>query len=220
MNTTTFQEVLSECSPRYAAEQVLAAASDENVQPPSIFAEFDVSGGVMSRYGKANTWIRFDAPNGPLRSVVDAMKSCNEVTDDDIKALEIWRQHVGEKLTGEMRENLIYLIRNRILGGAPEEVIPLDRMEVLDVEVADLPGEDSVLVIKKNCPKGEDSPPVSEDIFSEMAKTGEKPDDVVARRKAEGDPRYRWVAGAESRKHFFEVSVSLSVDYSLKPLED
>ena len=89
-----------------------------------------------------------------------------------------------------------------------------------DVDVSDLPEEDCVLTVKKSAPPGEETHPVSEDIFAEKARTGETANEVVARRKEEGDHRYRWVTGVESRKHFFEVSISLSIDYSFRPMEE
>lgn len=220
MNTTTFQEVLSECTPTDAAAQILAAASDENIFPQTLVAEFDVSGGVMEGYGKPNTWIRFDAPAGPLRAVIDSMKSAEEVTPDDIEAFDQWRADVGSSLVTLFSENLSDIIRRRIFGGAGADAIPISRMEVKDVDISDLPEDDCVLIVKKAAPRDEETSPVSEDIFSEKGRTGETAEEVVARRKSEGDHRYRWVEGVESRKHFFEVSVALSVDYSLRPLED
>ena len=211
---------MSECSPSDAAMQVLAAASDETIRPQTLFAEFDVSGGVMVGYGKPNTWIRFDSPNGVIRSVIDAMKSADVVTQDDVEAFDRWRTEVGRALVESHGENLSELIRQRILGGADAGTVPLERMEVTDVDVSDLPDDDCVLIVKKAAPPGEETHPVSEDIFAERARTGETADEVVSRRKAEGDHRYRWVTGVESRKHFFEVSVSLSVDYSFRPMEE
>lgn len=198
----------------------MSAAADENIRPQTVFAEFDVSGGVMSGYGKPNTWVRFDTPPGVLRTVVEAMKSADSVSPDDISAFDRWRADVGDSLMTSHRQNLAHLLRGRILGGAQEDVVPIDRMEVVDLDISDLPDDDCVLVVKKSAPPGEETHPVSEDIFSEKARTGEAAEEVVARRKAEGDHRYRWVTGVESRKHFFEVSLSLSVDYSFRPLEE
>lgn len=220
MKTTTFQEVLSECSPSDAAMQVLAAASDETIHPQTLFAEFDVSGGVMVGYGKPNTWIRFDSPPGVIRLVIEAMKSAEAVTPEDMEAFDRWRGEVGRTLVESHGDNLSEIIRQRVLGGADAGTVPLDRMQVTDVDISDLPEDDCVLIVKKAAPAGEETHPVSEDIFSERARTGETADEVVARRKAEGDHRYRWVTGVESRKHFFEVSVSLSVDYSFRPMEE
>jgi len=211
---------LSECSPSDAAMQVLAAASDETIRPQTLFAEFDVSGGVMVGYGKPNTWIRFDSPSGVIRLVIEAMKSAEAVTPEDVEAFDHWRGEVGRMLVESHGDNLSEIIRQRVLGGAEAEVVPLDRMQVTDVDISDLPEDDCVLIVKKAAPAGEETSPVSEDIFSERARTGETADEVVARRKAEGDHRYRWVTGVESRKHFFEVSVSLSVDYSFRPMEE
>jgi len=220
MKTTTFQEVLSECNPSDAAMQVLAAASDETIHPQTLFAEFNVSGGVMVGYGKPNTWIRFDSPTGVIRSVIDSMKSSEVVTQDDVEAFDHWRAEVGRMLVESHGENLSELIRQRVLGGADAGAVPLERMEVTDVDVSDLPEEDCVLTVKKSAPPGEETHPVSEDIFAEKARTGETANEVVARRKEEGDHRYRWVTGVESRKHFFEVSISLSIDYSFRPMEE
>lgn len=211
---------MSECSPSDAAIEIMSAAADENIRPQTMVAEFDVSGGIMTGYGKPNTWIRFDSPHGVMRRVIDAMSSADSVSHDDISAFDGWRTEVGAILMSRHRQNLSELMRGRILGGAPQEVVPLDRMEVVDLDISDLPDDDCVLVVKKAAPPGEETHPVSEDIFSEKARTGESADEVVARRKAEGDHRYRWVSGVESRKHFFEVVLSLSVDYSFRPLED
>lgn len=211
---------MSECSPADAAIEILSAAADENIRPQTVVAEFDVSGGVMSGYGKPNTWIRFDSPPGTIRRVIDSMRAADSVHADDVSAFDRWRKEVGQALMSDHRSNLAELLRGRILGGAPADVVPLENMEIVDLDISDLPEDDCVLVVKKSAPPGEETHPVSEDIFSEKARTGETAEDVVARRKSEGDHRYRWVTGVESRKHFFEVVLALSVDYSLRPLED
>lgn len=217
---SSFIDVLSETHPSAAAEEILAAAEDESRKPPSLIAEFDVSEGVMQGKGKGNTWIRFDAPSGCIRKVIDAMESAAEVTSEDVEAFDRWRGEVSRMLEQDHLVRLGDLLRMRILGGAPQEAFPLRDISVIDLDISDLPDNDCVLVVKKQAPRGESSPPVSEDIFSEVAKTGETPDQVVQRRRSEGDSRYRWVVGVEARKHFFEVTVTISADYSPEPLEE
>lgn len=217
---TTFQEVLSKYSPEHVAEEIVKAAADTSLQPDSLIAEFDVSAGVMKGKGRPNTWIRFDSSGGPIRHVVDAMKSAEDVTDEDIVIFDEWRDEISNNLISNYRDEISNIVRDRILKGAPTEAIPMDQIYFLDIDISDLPENDCVLVIKKNTPHGESPTPVSEDIFSEMAKTGESPQQVVDRRKKEGDERYRWVSGVEARKHFFEATVSISIDYSFSSVEE
>jgi hypothetical protein len=217
---SSFITVLSETHPSAAAEEIMAAAEDSSMEPPSLIAEFDVSGGVMQGKGKGNTWIRFDSSSGCIRKIIDAMESAVEVTTADVEAFDRWRGDVSRIIEHDHLIRLQNILRMRILGGAPQEAFPLNSVSVIDLDISDLPDNDCVLVVKKQAPRGESSPPVSEDIFSEISRTGEEPDQVVQRRRSEGDDRYRWVVGVEARKHFFEVTVTISADYSSEPLEE
>lgn len=219
MQMKTFQQLLSEIDPHAAAEEITTSAFDRSIQPDSIIAEFDVSGGVMKAKGKANTWIRFDCNPGVIKNLIQIMSEVGEVCDDDVQAMDRWRGEVSKILETDMLHRIREAIRERILGGAPPEVIPLHDIQITDVDISDLPEDDCVLVIKKSTPQGEETSPVAEDIFGEKGRTGETIQQVVDRRKREGDPRYKWVVDVEQRKHFFEVTVSISADYSLSSPE-
>jgi hypothetical protein len=220
MQMKTFQQLLSEIDPHKAAEEIVTYAFDRAIQPDSIIAEFDVSGGTMSAKGKANTWIRFDCNPGIIKNLIQIMSEVDEVCDDDVEAMDKWRGEVSKILETDMLHSIREAIRGRILGGAPSEVIPLHDINIKDVDITDLPEDDCVLVIKKSAPQGEETSPVADDIFREKGRTGETVQQVFDRRKRECDPRYRWVVGVDQRKHFFEVTVSISADYSFRKKED
>jgi len=215
----TFQELLSEIEPHKAAVEIITSALDRGIQPDSIIAEFDVSNGMMKSKGKANTWIRFDCKPGVIKNLIQIMSETSYVCDDDVQAMDRWRDEVSKILETDMLHKIREAIRERILGGATPEAIPLHDIQITDLDISDLPEDDCVLVIKKSAPQGEETQPVSEDIFGEKGRTGETIQQVVDRRKREGDPRYKWVVDVEQRKHFFEVTVSISADYSLSSLE-
>lgn len=168
----------------------------------------------MKAKGKTNTWIRFDCNPGVIKNLIQIMSEIGEVCEDDVQAMDRWRGEVSKIMETDMLHMLREAIRVRILGGVPSEVIPLQDIQVTDVDISDLPEDDCVLVVKKAAPKGEETSPVAEDIFREKGRTGETIQQVVDRRKSEGDPRYRWVVDVEQSKHFFEVTVSISADYS------
>jgi len=48
------------------------------------------------------------------------------------------------------------------------------------------------------------------------SETGEDFTTIVNRKKSEGDPKYRWIVGVDSRKSFYEATLSIAIDYSLE----
>ena len=61
---------------------------------------------------------------------------------------------------------------------------------------------------------------ISDDLFKEHHDTFEDFNDIIKRKKDSGDERYKYVDSAEKRKTFFEITIPIYADYSLKELKE
>ena len=180
----------------------------------SVMVDFKISNGKMSSIGEFNTWIRFDVKNcKTLKKVLDKLVSSEDPSQDDISNFDEWRKSVAENVTKEKFNDLKKHVCNSAFSGNQD--MPFNVLSS-DFELTDIPTNDKVIVVKKNTPQGVVIPPVSSEIMRIYEETGEDFSSIVNRKKAEGDPKYRWIVGIDAVKKFYEVTFSMAVDYSLQ----
>jgi hypothetical protein len=130
-----------------------------------------------------------------------------------------FRKNIISKLNSDKsKEKLRDIIRDKMFKNTPKELVPIEILNVIDIEISDLPDVDYVLVIKKMTPPNYQSTSISDDLFKEKYKTGEDFNEIVKRKKAAGDHRYKYVDEVEQRKSFFEITIPIHADYSLKEM--
>ncbi|MAG27503.1 hypothetical protein CMI47_18370 [Candidatus Pacearchaeota archaeon] len=213
-------EVFSEKNQLSCVKEIISTLKHDDLPPSSFKVDFKLSKGRMISEEDNNTVLSFDTKeNTSLRSIIDYICEVEDVTDEDIKLFESFRSGVIDKLNKEDEKNEIRdILREKVFKGTPKEVVPIEVLEVRDVEISDLPEIDYVLVVKKMAPANYQGSSISDDLFTEKQNTGDDFDDIIKRKKEAGDERYKYVDGVEVRKTFFEITIPLFADYSLKEL--
>ena len=213
-------DVFSEKNQISCVKEIISTLKNEDLPSSSFKVDFNLSKGKMISTEENNTVLSFDTKdNTSLRSVIDYICTVDDITDEDIEMFDLFRDGIIDKLNCEdEKEELKEIIREKVFKGTPKEVVPIDTLCVKDVEISDLPEIDYVLVVKKMAPANYQGSSVSDDLFKERQDTGEDFNDIIKRKKDSGDERYKYVDSAESRKTFFEITIPLFADYSLKEL--
>lgn len=211
MVSETFSEFIKNISAEDACKEILEQARRDK---DSVLVDFKMNKGKMSGVGEFNTWIRFDLQNSPLlKKVLKRLVEANDPNEEEIKLFEEWRKSVSSNIIDKMQDQIKEIVCESTFSGNKD--IPFKLMSA-DFELTDLPDNDKVVVIRKASPPGIVTPPVSSEIMRIFEETGESFENIVNRKKSEGDPRYRWIVGVDSRKSFFEATLSIAVDYSLQ----
>ena len=210
--------IFSEKSQEVCVEEILSTLKNDDLPQSSFKVDFNLSKGKMLAEEDYNTVLSFDTKDDTsLRNVLDYICEVEEVTDDDIRIFEEFRLGIISKINeddskGKLRE----IIRDKIFKNTPKELVPIEILEVKDIEISDLPEVDYVLVVKKMAPKNYQGGSISDDLFKEKSETGESFNNIIKRKKESGDKRYEYVEGVEERKTFFEITIPVHADYSLK----
>lgn len=211
MVSESFSDFIKSISISDSCKEILAEARKNK---DSVFVDFKMSKGKMSSVGDSNTWIKFDVKESPLlNSMLKKMVESNEPSKDDIEAFDSWRKEVAKHISDNYHDEIKEAVCDAMFSGNKE--IPFKIISA-DFELTDLPANDKVLVVRKASPPGVVTPPVSSEIMKEHEATGESFEEIINRKRMEGDPKYRWVVGAYATKSFFEANLSLAVDYSLE----
>lgn len=214
-------DVFSEKNQLSCVQEIISTLKNDDLPSASFKVDFQLSKGRMVSEEEDNTVLSFDTKeNTALRSIIDYICEVEDVVEEDIKAFESFRTGIVDKLNGnDEKEEIKNILRERVFKGTPKEVVPIDTLTIKDVEISDLPDVDYVLVIKKMAPANYQGSSISDDLFMEKHSTGEDFDDIIKRKKESGDERYKYVDGVEVRKTFFEITIPLFADYSLKELD-
>jgi hypothetical protein len=206
---TSFCEYLKSISVDKVIDEIINKARDSQ---DSVLVDFKMSKGKMSGIGEFNTWVRFDTASGTLlKEILDKITSSQDPSKDEIDQFDSWRKQISDKIIYEHGDKIKEAVCAAVFSG--NNSIPF-KMLSAELEITDIPKNDKVVVVKKASPPGVVTPPVSSDIMRVHEETGASFEEIVNMRKSEGDPRYRWVVGVESRKSFYEINLSIAVDYS------
>jgi len=201
-------------------EEILSTLKNDNLPQSSFKVDFNLSKGKMLIEEEHNTVLSFDTKeNTSLRNVLNYVCEIEDITKEDITMFDDFRKNIISKLNGDKsKEKLRDIVRDKMFKNTPKELVPIEILNVIDIEISDLPEVDYVLVIKKMAPPNYQSTPISDDLFKEKYDTGEDFNEIVKRKKASGDHRYKYVDEVEQRKSFFEITIPIHADYSLKEM--
>jgi hypothetical protein len=213
-------DIFSEKNQELCVEEILSTLKNDDLPQASFKVDFNLSKGRMTVEDDHNTVLSFDTKaDTSLRSVLDYICDVEEVADEDIKIFDTFRYGIIKKLNNEESKDRIRdIIRDKIFKDTPEELVPIEILNVMDIEISDLPEVDYVLVVKKMAPPNYQGSSISDDLFKERYESGEDFNDIVKRKKESGDKRYKYVEGVEERKTFFEITIPIHADYSLKEI--
>jgi hypothetical protein len=214
MVSESFSDFIKSWSFSDIASEILDEANRDR---ESILVDFKMSKGRMSGVGEFNTLIRFDLGRSPkLKEILKRMIESENPTQEDVLAFEEWRKEVAlfmiEQKSSELKESIC---KSAFSGNMD---IPF-KIVSADFELTDLPSNDKVVVVKKASPPGVMMPPVSGEIMRIHSETGEDFATIINRKKAQGDPKYHWIVGVDSHKSFYEVTLSIAVDYSVEEVK-
>lgn len=177
-----------------------------------------------------NTWIKFDLVQDlfsqELKDIQQAMYSDTEGRPEselraEVNLFDTWRQLVGTLLETKYKKQVTGKIRQHLLSNTEEYLMPMDEVKVQIIEISDYgdsPIADKLMNIEKLVdPNAPENPGLSMEIYNLVDETGLMPDEIVKKKKEEGDPNYDNVVGVKLTKHFYEINVELYIDYSLNP---
>lgn len=177
-----------------------------------------------------NTWIKFDLHNDlflqELKDIQTAMYSDTKGRpDSELRAkanlFDTWIKLVSSLLETKYKKQVTGKIRQHLLPNTDEHLMPMDKIKIQIIEISefgDSPIADKLMNIEKLVnPKDPESPSLASEIYALVDETGMMPDEIIEKKKAEGDPNYENVVGVQLNKHFYEVNIELFVDYSLNP---
>ncbi len=226
-----------------AANQIIEAF-EKKANVKNLEVDFEISSGKMvdknkkeiKSFTSPNTWFKFDITTEESLSKIQYITEKLYSEDFDIKDKEsmakaeaedekftLFRQVIVSKLNEErFHTRLANVIRKICFNNFPPQLMPINTINFLEIEFNTKDDNRFLLVIQKMARvdrvTGEfmDSrESIQEDLISEHNKSGLDFNDIIAKRKAEKDPRYEMVAGVEKRQYIFDVQCEISADYSL-----
>ncbi len=184
----------------------------------NIDVDFHLKGGLMEKDGlkATNTWFKFDTKEDTLcRKILDFL--CDDEIDVDVvrEQFEIFRHDVEAILESKYEEQIREKLRKHVFPDSPEILFPLSEIKVNFLEISERPQIDFTVNIQKCAPPGEQTSPVAQDLMDTFLVTGEDLNDIITRKKAEGNENYKYVVGVKKTKAFYEVNLDLYVDFSV-----
>jgi len=214
--------IFSEKNQESCANEIISTLKNEDLPQSSFKVDFNLSKGKMISGEDHNTVLSFDTKeNTSLREVIEYICEAENIDKEDIESFESFRKGLIQRLSEETNKNdLRIIIQEKIFTNTPKELIPINVLEIKDIEISDLPEVDYVLVVKKMAPANYQGSSISDDLFQEHHDTSEDFNDIIKRKKDSGDERYRYVDSAEKRKTFFEITIPIYADYSLKEIKN
>ena len=220
-----FNDLFSEKQVINLAEYILEHFS--NGEGKEIDYDFSLSGGVMKKSKNSNLSFKFDTlPDTLPRRIRDLLSNEKlEATKERGDKVIGFLSSVGKILLGKYKSELSEKIRKGVFGPDVDSTqLPMNDIRFIALDITDLPNDDSVVVIKKAIPANAQNDPdfvhpeaVSGELYQIAAKTGETLEAVIERKKAEGDPKYKYIQGLERRKYFYECQLDLAVDFTFVP---
>lgn len=175
--------------------------------------DFSIKEGKMVCSKNWNTCIKFDVTNSPnLRKIINFLSSDETyVSPDTITNFDRFRNQIGQTICESFNKELVSIIVNNVFGIKYDNKLPI---KCVEIDISDKPEIDYLLVVSKMTPPGVQTDPVTEELFKIHLETGRDPNEIIEEFKKKEDPRFKYVKSCEKRKHFFEFSIYLMIDYS------
>lgn len=177
--------------------------------------DFHLKEGKMHCSKPWNTQFQLDADNLAVsKSVIEMMSSSEEPSKEEILHFEKWREDLSVSIQSLLGEEFRSHVRSLVFEMNDKELFPMTTIRVVDSEITSRPENDKVLVVRKDAPQGEYTPPVTLELLKEFEESGKDVNEIISDKKKNGDSKYKWVTSASWRKHFYDITISMMIDYS------
>lgn len=200
----------------------------DNNKNVDIDYDWNLSKGKMLS-GEINTTFKMDCEeNTELEEVRNAFNLIDDVDEEDEDVINDFFSFIKDFIEKKNFYKIREVIRKRVVGGAKKEIFPLDEVQVVNIEIGGKPEVDYVIVVNKAVPRneigvengysdeGKKKESVSQELMRICSETGEEdPNQIISRKKEEGDPKYKYVSDAYKKQYLFDCHIELYVDYSL-----
>jgi hypothetical protein len=202
----------------YISQKMAKEADDETLEYDFHIVQSEMS--VDPQYAERNTWFRFDTrKDDAVSAVKKAMfdTDCNIVELDFIDA---YLQKVCRAIERQYAAAIEDTLRRVMFKGKP---YPLKLLRCTNLEIIDFsnvrPEENYNLIVHKNVPRsvleeGDVGGSVSAELFKINIETGKGFNAIIREKKAAGDPAYKYVTCAETKKMLWEAQLDMFVDYA------
>lgn len=217
MNNTPvkLQEFFSELLKQSVAKEIFNVISNPNFSQDAVNVDFHIKDGKMRSTKPWNTQFQFDSDDlVECKKVLHYLTIAEDPTKEDIDTFEQWRISLSNELSSLCNEAFRSNVRKLVFGEDNKDVFPLNIIKVYDIDITNRPENDRVLVVKKEAPQGVQTHPVTAELMKECEETGRDVNDIIAEKKKNEDIRYKWITSATWRKHFYDITVSLMIDYT------
>lgn len=192
--------------------------------------DYQISQGKMLDSGDANTTYRFDTPEEcTLRRIIEIMGAMEELPQDELDHETEWKEMVIRRINEYHIDKIKETVRSKIFKNIQTELVRMTPFELQEIEINPKPDHDFLIVVQRmmkqdQAMQTQDRPagqkPVNQELLEIHVDTGLPLDEIIARKKDEGDQRYASVVGAYKRKYLYDVEMLFFVDYSLTPQEE
>lgn len=174
---------------------------------------------VDAAYQEKNTWFKFDLDKNLTISNVKKAMFEDECNLTELEFIDDFMRKVCEIIEKD-HAVLVETILKRVMFKNQPIDIKLERctgLEIIDFSKI-RPEENLALVVNKNVPQsvlndGGGGGQVTAELFDIHFKTGEGFNEIIARKKREGDPNYQYVVDAETKKMLWEAQLDMFVNY-------
>lgn len=205
----------------------------KNAGPTTVDYDYQISAGKMvDEGGDSNTTYKFDAEKGSLlREIIDTLypEEADDRSEEDYAEETKWLNSIIEIINTKYIDLIRDAIRSKVFKNVQPELVPMNPFVLNNLEFSSVPEADFLIVVQRAVPKDQigmaqsnqaGSIPINQELFNLHIQTGLSFDEIIAQKKAEGDPRYTTVCGATKRKYLYNVEMLFYVDYSLTPQEE
>jgi hypothetical protein len=215
VNNKTVQSFFSENLTKSFIDEIYSKISSPEFPDSQVNVDFHIKEGKMSCSKPWNTQFCMDTDDmESANSIIDFLGSCEDPSSSDIKEFETWREACSKKLQdvidNSFRKNCLRIVFDT------DDILsfPLNTIRVYDIDITQRPENDKVLVVRKDAPNGINTPPVTAEIIEAYENEGVDLNDFIIKKKESGDLKYKYVTSAEWRKHFYDITISMMIDYS------
>lgn len=195
-------------------KEIYNTISSKDFPKDQVNIDFHIKEGKMVCSKPWNTQFLFDSDSlSSCTSVLDFLGHSVDPSNEDIIFFEKWREGCNSKLENIIDDNFRKSCLKIVFDIEDLSVFPLDRIKVIDIDISQRPENDKVLIVRKDAPRGVNTPQVTSEIMKAYEE-GININQFIISKKENGDSKYKYVTSAEWRKHFYDITVSMMIDYT------
>lgn len=215
VNNKTIQSFFSENLTKSFIHEIYSKISSPNFPDHQVNVDFHIKEGKMMCTKPWNTQFCMDSDDmETAKSIVDFLGSCEDPSGEEIREFETWRESCSQKLQHLIDDSFRKNCLSIVFDTDDITSFPLKHIIVKDIDITQRPENDKVLVVRKDAPSGINTPPVTAEIMAAYENEGVDLNDFIIKKKESGDLKYKYVTSAEWRKHFYDITISMMIDYS------